>query len=158
MNARLEHPFYQNAVEAYLHGTPKTFLKLRKYRRLSVPEQALLECRARLRDRSWSKAWDSLKRVDQSAGTFLFAEKHFLSATLCFFKGDFETAAFLNLKAFELYRTANDRRGQFLSAHNIMVDFSRMGNQVLAKYYFNENVFLTAQERNLFCFVPGPAN
>src|SRR5262249_41048678 len=47
-------------------------------------------------------------------------------------------AAYWNMKARDRYARAGHRPGEFLATHNLMVDLSRIGNQVLAQAFFKE--------------------
>ncbi|HUP58532.1 MAG TPA: helix-turn-helix domain-containing protein [Bdellovibrionota bacterium] len=138
MKGRQDHPAYQRAVGAYLAGRSRELARLRKARSLSADEKLLIEARVRLARRRFALAREALARVSARAGTFLHGDRCFLEASSWFQEGDFEASACWNLRARESYTAVSDRRGAFLSSHNLGVDFSRMGSRKLAAACFSE--------------------
>jgi tetratricopeptide (TPR) repeat protein len=135
---RADYPKYQEAVTAYLADDSRLFLSLIDSQDLSVQERVLLDARRLFRESKWKEATQRLQSGAFMAGSFLDGEKNFLMASAQFFLGDIEGAAGLNLRAVEIYTAVGDRRGRFISLHNLMVDFSRLGHQKLARIYFDQ--------------------
>lgn len=143
------HGLYLRGVEAYVKGQARKLADILKSPSLDLHEKALLRARLLLRKRNWVGAQLALEI--EMPDSFLEAEKFFVLGNTFGFTADWQKAAIHMLEAQQIYRQVNDARGVFLSAYNLSVDFSQLGQKKLSQHFLSlaEQYGKSPQEKTL---------
>lgn len=143
---REEHLQYSKAVEFYLKGSSRRLRHVLSDKELSHCERKLIQVRLFMQTRRWKEAERTL---NESIPTepFLRAERSFLLANLAGYLSRWEDAIAYGLEAHQFYTTCHDRRGLYLTAYNLAVDFSTLGLEIVAKKFLDQATSLAIDNR-----------